>query len=85
MNEIIGQQVMHCRKRRVEWRLTIRVFDFVAAGGVDIIAFGAGIFAKKAEASCSGPVVSKDQEKNPGSSRGKDFAEFGNEQKRLTE
>lgn len=36
------------------------------------------MFAKKAEASCFSLVVSKDQEKNPKSSWGKDFARFGN-------
>ena len=34
---IIGPQVMCCRERRLEWRLTTRVFDFVAVGGVGIV------------------------------------------------
>lgn len=46
----------------------IRVFDFVAAGRVGIIASGAGMFAKKIEKSCTAPAVSKDEEKNPRSS-----------------
>lgn len=62
----------------------IRVFDYVAAGEMGIVTSGAGMFAKKAEASCSGPAVFKDQEKNPRSSRGKDFSRFGNEQRCLT-
>ena len=85
LSEIIGQWVTHCRKRRVEWWLTTKIFDLVAAGRVGIVASGAGIFAKRAEASCSNPAVSKDQEKNPGSSRDKDFAGFGNGQRRLTD
>lgn len=35
-----------------------RVFDLVAIGGVSIVAFGARMFAKKAEASYTGPVIS---------------------------
>lgn len=69
----------------MEWRLTTRVFDLVAVGGVDIVASGTGMFAERAEASCTGPAVSKDQEKHPGSSRSKDFAGLGNGQRRLTE
>ncbi len=69
----------------MKWRLTTRIFDLIAVGGVDIVASTAGMFAKRAEASCSGPAISKNQEKNLGNSQGKDFAGFGNGQKRLTE
>lgn len=85
LSEIIGQRVIRYHEQRVEWWLTTRIFDLITAGGVDIVASGAGIFAKRAEVSCSGPTVSKDQEKNPRSSRGEDFARFGNRQRRLTE
>ena len=66
------------RKQRVEWRLKTRVFNLVAAGRVGIITSGAGMFAEKAETSCFSLAISKDQKKYPGSSRGKDFAGFGN-------
>lgn len=85
LSKILGQQVTRSCKRRVEWRLTTRVFDLVATGGKVIVAFGAGMFAKRVEMSCSGLAVSKDKEKNPGTSRGEDFAVFGNRQKCLIE
>lgn len=85
LSEIIGQRMTYCRKWQVEWQLTTRIFDLIAAGGMGIVASRAGMFAKRAEASCSGPAISKDQEKNSRSSRGKDFAGFGNRQRRLTE
>lgn len=78
LSEIIGQRVTHYRKWRVEWRLTTRIFDLITADGVGIVASIAGIIAEKAEASYSGPAISKDQQKNLRSSRGKDFAGFDN-------
>lgn len=62
----------------------MRVFDLVAIGGVGIVAFGAGIFAKKAEASCANLAVFNDQKKHSGSSRGKSFTGFSNGQGHLT-
>lgn len=82
---LIGYPTCLVLWRLVEWRLTTRVFDHIATGRVDIVAFGAGMSAKRAEASCSSPAVSKNQKKNPGNSRGKDFAGFGNGQRHLTE
>lgn len=76
---------MHYCKWRVEWQLTTRVFDLIAASGVGIIASRARIFAERAEISCFGPAVFKDQKKNPENSQGKDFAGFSNGQKRLIE
>lgn len=60
LSAIIGQRVRYCRKRRVEWRLTTRVFDLVAVGGMGIVASGVRMSAEKAEVSCGGPAVSKD-------------------------
>lgn len=34
---IISLEVTYCCKRRVEWRLTIRVLDFVAIGRMGIV------------------------------------------------
>lgn len=60
LSAIIGQRVTCCRKRRVEWRLTIRVFDSVAISGMGIVASRAGMFAERVVASCAGLAVSKD-------------------------
>ena len=85
LSAIIGQRVRCCHKWRVEWRLTTWVFDFVAVGGVGIVASGVGMSVKRAEVSCGGSTVFKDQEKHPGSSRSKDFAGLGNGQRHLIE
>lgn len=85
LSAIIGQRVRCCCKRWVEWRLTTRIFDLVAIGGVGIVASGVGMFAKRAEVSCGGLSVSKDQEKHPESNRGEDFAGLGNRQRHLIE
>lgn len=58
LSKIIGQQMMRCCKRWVEWRLTTRVFDLVAAGEVGIIAFEVEIFAKKTKESCTALAIS---------------------------
>lgn len=59
LSEIIGQRVTHCCKWQVEGQLTTRIFDLLA-GGVSIVASGAGMFAERAKASCFGPAISKD-------------------------
>lgn len=61
---------MCCRKQR----LTRRLFDLAANGGVGIVAAGAGKFAERAEVSCTAPAAFKDQAKHPGSSRGEEVA-----------
>lgn len=45
---------------------------------MDIIAFGARIFAENAEASCASLAVCNDQEKHPGNNQGEGFAGLGN-------
>lgn len=67
----MGQEVMRCYKQR----LTLRLFDFFANDGVDIIAFGAWTFAKRVEVSCASPVTFKDPMNRPGSSQSNKFAE----------
>lgn len=76
---------MYYYKRWLERRLTIRVFDFIAIGGVDIIGSSAKMFAKKTKISCTTPTISKNEKKYLESSQGKDLIRFSNEQKRLTE
>lgn len=76
---------MYYYKQWLEWRLTIRVFDFIAIGGVDIIGSSAKIFAKKAKISFATPTISKNEKKYRESSQGKDLIRFSNEQNRLTE
>lgn len=51
---------------------------------MSIVAFRAGMFAKRAEASSAGLVVFNDQEKHPRSNQSKGFAGLGKGQKRLT-
>lgn len=85
LGAIIGQRISCCYNRQVVWRLTTRIFDVVAIGGLGIIAFRVGIIAKKAEVCCANLAVSNDQEKHLGSSRTKGFAVLGNWQRRLTE
>lgn len=57
----------------------MRIFDLVAVGRVGIIVFGAGIFAKRAKASCTTLAVSNNQEKHLGSSRDNNLVRLGNE------
>lgn len=51
---------MRCWERQIEWRLTTRVFDLIAASKVGISAFGIGIIAEKAEESCIASAIFTD-------------------------
>lgn len=53
---MIGQEMTYYCK----WRLTISLFDFIADGGLDIIAFGIETSAKRVEVSCAASVAFKD-------------------------
>lgn len=64
--------------------MIIKIFDLVTIGEVDIVTFGAGIFAKRVEASYAIPAISKDQKKHLESSRGEEFARLGHGQRCLT-
>lgn len=68
LSKLIGQQVINYHKQWLEWRLIIRVFDFVTVGKMIIIASEVGMFAKKARASCAAPAIFKNQKKHSKSS-----------------
>lgn len=70
---------MHCCKQH----LTTRFFDFIADSRVDIVAFEAKTFAKKAEISCIALAAFKNLINYFENSQNKNLAELSNEQKYL--
>lgn len=76
---MIGQQMICSHKRR----LLIRLFNFIINAKIDIIAFEAGTFAKKAKMSYPTLVCFENCINCPESSQNKDLAKPNNKQKCL--